>query len=103
MATSTIKQMGWKLVATSTAGNTVTFTDLATQGFSEVFVKAHGAAGTMIPVIALPTNGYWGGLHSGGNGTLWQITVTKTSMKGVYARVDSADQLASTTWSLYAR
>lgn len=93
----------WVLVTTSSGGNSKTFTNLSSQGYSEIFIKCDTTAGATIPVSALPTMAQWGGFHSGGYGALYGITINLTSMQGKYAQVDSQNQLSSRTWYLYAR
>lgn len=94
---------GWDYITSVTGSNTVTFADLATQGYSEVFVKDNNYAGGYAPVIALPTTLTWGGFYSGINGLLHGVDITTTSIKGRYGMTDSTNYLASTTFYLYAR
>ena len=94
---------GWELVATSTGSNQTTFTSLTSKGYSEFFVKNSSCGGTCAPIIALPLQCTWGGFHSSSFGSLYGISITDTTMKGNYGRVDSGDVLSGLTWSLYAR
>ena len=93
----------WTLITTVTSSNTSTFTDLESQGYSEIFVKDGTFGGCTAPVSALPTALVWGGFYSGINGLLHGVDVTKTSIKGRYGMTDSTNYLGSTTFYLYAR
>lgn len=94
---------GWDYITSVTGSNTATFTDLATQGYSEVFVRDNTYSGGYAPVVALPTILTWGGFYSGINGLLHGVDITTTSIKGRYGMTDSTNYLATTTFSLYAR
>lgn len=94
---------GWDYITSVTGSNTATFTNLATQGYSEVFVRDNTYSGGYVPVIALPTILTWGGFYSGINGLLHGVDITTTSIKGRYGMTDSTNYLATTTFSLYAR
>lgn len=94
---------GWDYITSVTGSNTVTFTDLAAQGYSEVYVKDTNFGGGYAPIIALPTALTWGGFYSGVNGLLHGVDITTTSIKGRYGMTDSTNYLASMTFYLYAR
>ena len=95
---------GWDYVTSVTGGNTVTFTDLATQGYSEVYVNdSSGFGGGYSPVVALPTALVWGGFYGGVNGLLHGVDITTTSIKGRYGITDSTNYLSTMTFYLYAR
>lgn len=106
MATSIIKSQGWKLIATVTGSNTQTFTDLATQGYTEVCVCDNGYGSASIPVCAIPNQGItlcWGGFYGGVNGLLHGAEVKPTSIKGKYGRTDSTEVMSQLIFYLYAR
>ena len=103
MATSKIKSQGWKFIGSSIGGDNLNYTDLASQGFTEVFVKDSSFGGCTAPVAALPTKLVWGGYYGGVNGLLHGVDVSTTSMYGIYGRTDSSDYLGNQTFYLYAR
>ena len=106
MGNTIMPHKGWKLVATVTGANTVTFTDLAAQGYTEACIFDNGYGSASIPVSAIPSQGItlcWGGFYGGVNGLLHGVEIKPTSIKGKYGRTDSTDVMSQLVFYLYAR
>lgn len=106
MQVSPAERSAWRLVASVTGSNTVTFEDLTLQGFEEVCVFDNSYGAVSMPVCAIPANGkslIWGGFYSGVNGLLHGVKLTPTSMQGQYGQTDSSNVLSNITFYLYAR
>ena len=101
--TNTKQNKEWVQIASSTGANSVAFTDLTTQGYTEIYIKDGTYGGALIPISALPTVAVWGGHYGGVNGLLHGVDISSTSMKGRYGQTDSANYLASMTFYLFAR
>lgn len=106
MGNTRIPHKGWTLVAQVNGTNTVTFTDLASQGYIEVCVCDNGYGSATVPVCSIPSQGItlcWGGFYSGVNGLLHGVDLYTTKMKGKYCRTDSTDVSSQLIFYLYAR
>ena len=111
MAESKMKQQGWKFIASVAGLNTVNFSDLIEQGYTEAWVYSLTVgwltlAGPTVPLGALGENGLtitWGGHYGGVNGGMMGVGLTSNEMTGRYCRGDSADKSSTTTFYLYAR
>lgn len=107
MAESIMKKdpKDWKLIASGTGSGTLTFPDLETNGYVDVFVGTNAYNGVNIPVNYLTTSRtvVFGAYYQGSAGALRQGTLTKTSFAPNFAYTDSQNVMSSTTWYIWAR
>lgn len=111
MAESKMKQQGWRFITSVAGTNTVNFSDLIEQGYTEAWVYSDTTgfltlSGPTVPLSALGNGGLtlvWGGHYGGVNGAMLGVRLTTTWIRGAYCRGDSGDKTSATTFYLYAR
>lgn len=93
----------WTLLGSSSGANAITYSDVETAGYKEIYIENNEYCGGYVLVQSLPKTVLWGAYYMGSYGAIRQVSVTKTAMTPQICYTNGQNVMSGTSWKVYAR